>query len=196
MRYFAGLTIVPDKDNMALLPIDGSRLSLTCHYHLDVKTGTYSFQPLAAYSSGGYYAFTNIEHTPSDRFSNVSWNNPLPYTQENKAVIQGFTLDKYSRISGKLTDLSGNSVFGYLETNPNYKEDRKYRIDITDYYNSMVSNGTGGIDPELNLLIGLAGSPVQVGVDEINTFVGANNLTFQRLIVDKTPVLRIYYANY
>ena len=175
MRYFAGLTIVPDKDNMALLPIDGSRLSLTCHYHLDVKTGTYSFQPLAAYSSGGYYAFTNIEHTPSDRFSNVSWYNPLPYTQENKAVIQGqngymlkmklpfksdvnpyrtilkveivlepkidnfedipepttiqvFTLDKYSRISGKLTDLSGNSVFGYLETNPNYKEDRKYRI--------------------------------------------------------------------
>ena len=60
----------------------------------------------------------------------------------------------------------------------------------------MVSNGTCGIDPELNLLIGLAGSPVQVGVDEINTFVGANNLTFQRLIVDKTPVLRIYYANY
>ena len=89
MRYFAGLTIVPDKDNMALLPIDGSRLSLTCHYHLDVKTGTYTFQPLAAYSSGGYYAFTNIEHTPSDRFSNVSWYNPLPYTQENKAVIQG-----------------------------------------------------------------------------------------------------------
>ena len=64
MRYFAGLTIVPDKDNMALLPIDGSRLSLTCHYHLDVKTGTYTFQPLAAYSSGGYYAFPNIEHTP------------------------------------------------------------------------------------------------------------------------------------
>ena len=111
-------------------------------------------------------------------------------------TIQVFTLDKYSRISGKLTDLAGNSVFGYLETNPNYKEDRKYRIDITDYYNSMVSNGTGGIDPELNLLIGLAGSPVQVGVDEINTFVGVNNLTFQRLIVDKTPVLRIYYANY
>ncbi|HAH71954.1 DUF4270 family protein [Butyricimonas virosa] len=243
MRYFAGLTIVPDKDNMALLPIDGSGLSLRCHYHLDVNTGTYTFRPLAAYASGGYYAFTNIEHSPSVRFSNVSWNNPLPYSNENKAVIQGqngymlkmklpfksdvnpyrtilkveivlepkidnfedipepttiqvFTLDKYSRISGKLTDLSGNSVFGYLETNPNYKEDRKYRIDITDYYNSMVSNGTGGIDPELNLLIGLAGSPVQVGVDEINTFVGANNLTFQRLIVDKTPVLRIYYANY
>ena len=245
MRYFAGLTIVPDKDNMALLPIDGSSLSLRCHYHLDENAGIYTFFPLAYYNNdgGGYYAFTNIEHSPSARFSHVSWNNPLPYTQENKAVIQGqngymlkmklpfksdvnpyrtilkveivlepkidnfedipepttiqvFTLDKYSRISGKLTDLSGNSVYGYLETNPYYKEDRKYRIDITDYYNSMVNNGTGGIDPELNLLIGLAGSPIQVRDDEINTFVGANNLTFQRLIVDKTPVLRIYYANY
>lgn len=68
-------------------------------------------------------------------------------------TIQVFTLDKYSRITGNLTDLSGNPIYGYVETNPNYKEDRKYKIDITDYYNSMVSGGTGGIDPELNLLL-------------------------------------------
>ena len=77
-----------------------------------------------------------------------------------------------------------------------YKEDRKYKIDITDYYNSMVSGGTGGIDPELNLLIGLQGTPVQVGTSEIKTFVGMNNISFQRLIIDEVPVLRIYYANY
>ena len=107
-----------------------------------------------------------------------------------------FTLDKYSRITGNLTDLSGNPIYGYVETNPNYKEDRKYKIDITDYYNSMVSGGTGGIDPELNLLIGLQGTPVQVGTSEIKTFVGMNNISFQRLIIDEVPVLRIYYANY
>lgn len=33
IRYFNGLTIVPDEKNMALLPIDGSSLQLRCHYH-------------------------------------------------------------------------------------------------------------------------------------------------------------------
>lgn len=112
------------------------------------------------------------------------------------SIIQVFTLDKYSRITGTLKDLSGNSVYGYPETNPNYKEDRKYRIDITDYYNSMVSGVSGGIDPELYLLIGLQGTPVQLETREVKTFVGANNLSFQRLIIDEVPVLRIYYANY
>ena len=60
----------------------------------------------------------------------------------------------------------------------------------------MVSGGTGGIDPELNLLIGLQRTPVQVGTSEIKTFVGMNNISFQRLIIDEVPILRIYYANY
>lgn len=243
LQYFKGLTIVPDDANMALLPIDASSLQLRCHYHLNEKDYIYSFPALASYSSGGYYAFTNIKHTPSAWLNDVKWKNPLPYAEADQAVIQGlngymlkmklpfksdvnsyrtiikaeivlepkidnfedipeptmiqvFTLDKYSRITGNLTDLSGNPVYGYVETNPNYKEDRKYKIDITDYYNSMVSGGTGGIDPELNLLIGLQGTPIQVGTSEIKTFVGMNNISFQRLIIDEVPVLRIYYANY
>lgn len=243
LQYFKGLTIIPDDANMALLPINASSLQLRCHYHLNDKDYIYSFPALASYTSGGYYAFTNIKHTPSMWLNSVSWKNPLPYSEADQAVIQGlngymlkiklpfksdvnsyrtiikaeivlepkidnfedisepstiqvFTLDKYSRITGNLTDLSGNPVYGYVETNPNYKEDRKYKIDITDYYNSMVSGGTGGIDPELNLLIGLQGTPVQVGTSEIKTFVGMNNISFQRLIIDEVPILRIYYANY
>ena len=243
MQYFKGLTIIPDETNMALLPLDASSLQLRCHYHLDETSYTYPFRALASYSSGGYYAFTNIKHTPSEWLKDVTWKDSLSYTKAGQAVIQGlngymlkmklpfrsdvnpyrtiikaeivlepkvdnfedisepttiqvFTLDKYSRITGNLTDLSGNPIYGYVETNPNYKEDRKYKIDITDYYNSMVSGGTGGIDPELNLLIGLQGTPVQVGTSEIKTFVGMNNISFQRLIIDEVPVLRIYYANY
>ena len=106
------------------------------------------------------------------------------------SIIQVFTLDKYSRITGILTDLSGNPVYGYPEINPNYKEDRKYRIDITDYYNSIVSGVSGGIDPELYLLVGLQGTPVQVGTREIKTFVGTNNLSFQRRSPHSTNLLR------
>ena len=245
IRYFNGLTIVPDENNMALLPIDGSSLQLRCHYHLNENPSTYSFNAISSYSSGGFYAFTNIEHDsiPNTPLAKASWKNPLPFSDGDQAVIQGlngymmkmilpfktdvntyrtilkveivlepkvdnfedipepsiiqvFTLDKYSRITGILTDLSGNPVYGYPEINPNYKEDRKYRIDITDYYNSIVSGVSGGIDPVLYLLVGLQGTPVQVGTREIKTFVGTNNLSFQRLIIDEVPTLRIYYANY
>ena len=243
IRYFNGLVIVPDEKNTALLPIDGSSLQLRCHYHLNTNNYIYPFNAIASYSSGGYYAFTNFKHEPSEWLKNISWTDSLRFSEYGQAVIQGlngymlkmqlpfqssvdpyrtilkveivlepkvdnfedipeptriqvFRLDKHSRITGNLTDLSGNPVYGYLETNPYYQEDRKFKIDITDYYNSMVSSGTGGIDPELNLLIGLPGTPIQVGTDEINTFVGANNLSFQRLIIDEVPVLRIYYANY
>lgn len=243
IRYFNGLTIVPDASNTALLPIDGSSLQLTCHYHLNTTNLTYQFKSIASYNSSGYYAFTNIKHTPTEWLQNVSWSQGLSFSKAEKAVIQGlngymlkmklpyesnvdpyrtilkveivlepqvdnfediaeptrvqvFTLDKYDRITGQLSDLSGNPVYGYPETNPYYQEERKYRIDITDYYNNIVNNAASGIDPELYLLIGLPGSPVQVGTDEINTFVGSNNLSFQRLIIDKVPVLRIYYANY
>ena len=41
IRYFNGLVIIPDENNSALLPIDASTLSLTCHYHLG--TSPYSF---------------------------------------------------------------------------------------------------------------------------------------------------------
>lgn len=60
IRYFNGLVIIPDENNSALLPIDASTLSLTCHYHLG--TSPYSFSLPAA---GNFYAFTNIITFPN-----------------------------------------------------------------------------------------------------------------------------------
>ena len=68
-------------------------------------------------------------------------------------------------------------------------------IDITDYYNNMVSSGVNH-DPQLNLLIGLRGAPMQIGYDETKAMVGNVATTFDRLVIDELPILRIYYANY
>lgn len=91
IRYFNGLTIVPDEKNMALLPIDGSSLQLRCHYHLNDKSSTYSFNALASYTSGGFYAFTNIDHDsiPNTPLAKASWKEPLPFSDGGQAVIQG-----------------------------------------------------------------------------------------------------------
>ncbi|MCQ4873499.1 DUF4270 family protein [Butyricimonas paravirosa] len=239
IRYFNGLVIVPDKDNSALLPIDATSLALKCHYHLG--TSDYYFSLPAA---GGYYAFTNITHTPSEILKGISWFNPKPFNETQMGVIQGldgymlklqlpylppkesfktiikaeieltprlvnyeniseptksyiqvFTLDKYSKLTGALSDYSGNPVYGYLQTNAFYPDQRRYVIDITDYYISMVNNGNN-IDPQLNLAIGLQGTPRQIGVAEIPTMVGSVATSFDRLILDDIPVLKIYYAKY
>ncbi len=242
MNYFKGFAIVPDEDNTALLPIDASALSLTCHYHLGDATYTFSLPAV-----GGYYAFSNIEHTPQPGsvLNGINWNKPVAFTEDNFAVIQGldgymlklklpylppledyktilkveielkprlvnyenipeptnqnpiqvFVLDKYSKLISALSDYAGNAVYGYLQSNPNYPDERKYVIDITDYYTNMVSSGVN-LDPQLNLAIGLQGTPRQVGVNEFNTMVGTNSTTFARLIIEELPVLKIYYAKY
>ena len=239
IRYFNGLVIIPDKDNSALLPIDATSLALKCHYHLG--TSDYSFSLPAA---GGYYAFTNITHTPSEILQGISWFTPKSFNETQMGVIQGldgymlklqlpylppkesfktiikaeieltprlvnyenipeptksyiqvFTLDKYSKLTGALSDYSGNPVYGYLQTNTFYPDQRRYVIDITDYYISMVNNGNN-IDPQLNLAIGLQGTPRQIGVAEIPTMVGSVATSFDRLIIDDIPVLKIYYAKY
>ena len=239
IRYFNGLVIIPDENNSALLPIDASTLSLTCHYHLG--TSPYSFSLPAA---GNFYAFTNITHSPTPILKGVSWFQPLSFNKAQMGVIQGldgymlklqlpylpanesyktiikaeielkpklvnyenipeptksyiqvFALDKFSKLTGPLSDYSGNPVYGYLQSNVNYPDERKYIIDITDYYISMV-NGSGNIDPQLNLAIGLQGTPRQLGVAEIPTMVGSVATSFDRLILDDIPVLKIYYAKY
>ena len=82
-----------------------------------------------------------------------------------------------------------------LQANPDYQDSKSYVIDITDYYNSVVTSASD-IDPQLNLLIGLVGVPRQIGYNETLTMVGAVATTFDRIVIDKTPILRIYYANY
>ena len=239
IRYFNGLVIIPDENNSALLPIDASTLSLTCHYHLG--TSPYSFSLPAA---GNFYAFTNITHSPTPILKGVSWFQPLSFNKAQMGVIQGldgymlklqlpylpanesyktiikaeielkpklvnyenipeptksyiqvFALDKFSKLTGPLSDYSGNPVYGYLQSNVNYPDERKYIIDITDYYISMV-NGSGNIDPQLNLAIGLQGTPRQLGVAEIPTMVGSVAISFDRLIIDELPILKVYYAKY
>ena len=57
-------------------------------------------------------------------------------------------------------------------------------------------NGSGNIDPQLNLAIGLQGTPRQLGVAEIPTMVGSVAISFDRLIIDELPILKVYYAKY
>lgn len=246
IRYFNGLTIVPASTNTALIPLNISQLALTCHYHLGSEdaTATFTIPAYATNQNGLFYAFTNIEHTPSSWLDGVSWRDSVSFKDAQQAVVQGlngyaiklklpyipnndtyktilkaeivlspivgnsedipeltntpiqvFTLDKYSRLISALTDLSGNPVYGYLQANPDYREARTYVIDITDYYNNMISSGAE-LDPQLNLLIGLRGSPTQIGYEETKTMVGNVATTFDRLVVDELPTLRIYYAKY
>jgi len=239
INYFNGLVIVPDEGNSALFPINANTLALTCHYHLGNSNYTFSLP-----AAGGYYAFTNITHTPTEILKGISWFNPRPFNETQFSVIQGldgymlklrlpylppkedfktiikaeieltprlinfenipeptknyiqvFTLDKYSKLTGPLSDHSGNAVYGYLKVNPFYPDQRKYVIDITDYYISMANNNSN-IDPQLNLAIGLQGTPRQIGVAEIPTMVGSVATSFERLILDDIPVLKIYYAKY
>ena len=109
--------------------------------------------------------------------------------------LQVFTLDKNLRLTSILTDLSGNGVYSSLIVNPNYQDSKSYVIDITDYYNTMITSGSA-TDPQLNILIGLRGAPTQIGYDETKTMVGAVATTFDRVVVDELPTLRIYYAKY
>ncbi len=246
IRYFNGLVIVPDENNTVLFPLDASTLSLRCWYHSGATPGSFILPAYAANQYGSpYYAFTNIEHKPTDNFSGISWKNAMPFSEHNMTVVQGldgymmklklpfiptgdtyktilkvelelqpkltnfenipepgtsiplqvFKLDEYSRITGTLTNISGNAIYAVPYTNPNYPENRQYKIDITDYYKSAVANGYD-LNPQLNLLIGLAGTPAQIGPREIRTMVGYVSMTFDRLIIDETPKLRIYYAKY
>lgn len=246
IRYFNGLVIVPDKNNTVLFPLDAPNLGLKCWYHSGATTRSFTLPVYASHAYGSpYYAFTNITHEPKDDFSGVSWTKPMPFAQENMAIVQGlngymmklklpyvtsgdnyktilkvelelkprltnfenipepgstiplqvFRLDEYSRITGILTDNSGNPVYANFYTNPYYPEDRRYKIDITDYYKNVVDSGNNP-DPKLDFLIGLAGSPQQIGPREIKTMVGYVSMTFDRLIIDELPTLRIYYAKY
>ena len=110
-------------------------------------------------------------------------------------TLQIFNLDRNGRLRSALTDMAGNSVTATLQANPDYQDSKSYVIDITDYYNSVVTSASD-IDPQLNLLIGLVGVPRQIGYNETLTMVGAVATTFDRIVIDKTPILRIYYANY
>ncbi|GEM_PF-412390 len=110
-------------------------------------------------------------------------------------TLQIFSLDRYGRLRSALTDLSGNTLTASLQSNPDYQDTKSYVIDITDYYNSIVSS-VADIDPQLNLLIGLTGVPRQIGYDETLTMVGSVATTFDRIVIDEIPILRIYYASY
>lgn len=246
IRYFNGLTIIPDPENTALIPLDVSNIQLQCFFHAgnDQESSSFSIPAYAASTYGQYYAFTNIERKPTTWLEGVNWKDSVSFKDAQQAVVQGlngyaiklklpyitnndsyrtiikaeivlkpiigntenipelknapiqvFTLDKYSRLISSLTDLAGNAVYGYLQANPFYQDSKSYVIDITDYYNNMVSSGVNH-DPQLNLLIGLRGAPMQIGYDETKAMVGNVATTFDRLVIDELPILRIYYANY
>ena len=248
IRYFNGLAIVPASTNTALIPVDISKVSLTCHYHAgsDQSTGSFSLPAFALVdqSLGMYFSFTNIKHSPSAWLEGVNWKDSIPFSTNKQAVVQGlngyalkmklpyiadndayktilkaeivlkpvignaedvpelknttlqvFSLDRNGRLRSALTDLSNNPLTATLQANPDYQDSKSYVIDITDYYNTMVTSGSD-IDPQLNLLIGLVGSPRQIGRDETLTMVGTVATTFDRVVIDEMPTLRIYYAKY
>ena len=106
MRWFKGLVIVPDENNdfLAAIGSASSELYLRCHYHINEKVSHFDINVLAN-DEGSFYAFTNVEHSPSDSLKATNGEqapngqplnfntNSLRFTQTTQAVIQG--LDGY-----------------------------------------------------------------------------------------------------
>ncbi|WP_294143336.1 DUF4270 family protein [uncultured Sanguibacteroides sp.] len=104
-----------------------------------------------------------------------------------------FVSDRENGLKGVLLNGSGKPVYGYLFQNSTNVNDRKYTIDITDYYNSLVS-GVPPIDQNIHLLLGLPGT--LRSQDNINLMEGNISSSFNRVVLEEVPVLRIYYTQY
>jgi len=105
-----------------------------------------------------------------------------------------FLSDQHSALLGIPTDYNGNSVYGYYYQNSNNVDDRKYTIDITDYYTNMVTS-PAVIDKNIYFLVGLPGTLYRLE-DNIRLMQGEVSTSFDRMELDEVPVLRIYYIKY
>lgn len=108
---------------------------------------------------------------------------PLP------AQVSLYESDADNRILAEITDRKGNPVAGHYVADPTLREDMeelgddldKYVIDITDYYNAVRGNSTGGGKIRVLASIPIARMPYN----------------FDWLVIDRLPVLKVsYYPRY
>lgn len=79
-----------------------------------------------------------------------------------------------------ITNAAGKAVTGTLQQVYNRPEEDKYVINITDYYNTLCQNTDAQND---NYVI------VSISLSEMNS-------SFNRIVIDEVPVLKVYYAQY
>lgn len=117
-------------------------------------------------------------------------NNYTPIARQ----LGVFLSDRHNALLSIPTDYNGNAVYGYYYQNPSNVDDRKYTIDITDYYTNMVTNPAVA-DKNIYLMIGLPGSLYNLE-DHINLMQGNISSSFARMELEEVPILRIYYVQY
>lgn len=226
LKFFRGLTIVPDESNTCIMGLLADSLLLKIHYHKGENEYTVQFRPSQIYKR---YLFTNFQNQAKTPFSKLQKQTQfLPFEDAGKtAVLQGlsgymmrveipaspvddryktvikaeielnpktnsfreiaqpasigvYVTDKYNRLKSTLKTAAGKSVTGKLVKDPFNQEEDRYIIDITDYYNELTRDQHAETDNFL--LIGLQ--------------TGMFGLSFDRLIIDEIPVLKVYYAKY
>lgn len=226
LKFFKGLTIVPDESNTCIMGLLSDSLLLKIHYHKGENQYTVQFRPSQVYKR---FLFTNFENQAKAPFNKLqNQKEILPFTNAgNLAVLQGlsgymikveipatplderyktiikaeielnpktnsfreisqpsligvYVTDKYNRLKSTLKTITGKSVTGKLVKNQFNQEEDRYVIDITDYYNELTRDLHAETDNFL--LIGLQ--------------TGMFGLSFDRLVIDELPVLKVYYAKY
>lgn len=95
LRFFKGLVIVPSEENNLLASISADSLFLRCHYSIGEKALYFDMPVLSNQGGGSPYAFTNIEHEPTDglKVNNrpLGFNDTLSFYKNNMGVIQGLS---------------------------------------------------------------------------------------------------------
>lgn len=247
MEYFKALAIVPHENNSVLMSINPMNLGLTFHYHIgsleSSENTRYVWPTLVDQRTGSVgYAYTNIKYNPTSTFKDVTFTNPMPFEENNLAVIEGlnglmtkmqvpfisdsdpyktilkaeielrvntdliennlqepeylgvYIVSKENYIRGLLSNMSGTPIYGQLLRNYVDPSIKTYSIDITDFYISQVE-GVEPVLPEIYLLVGLPGSYISPW-DGYQIFTGNVANTFQRVVLNDLPRLKIYYSYY
>lgn len=112
-----------------------------------------------------------IELQP-EQYANLEFSLP--------SIINLYQSDSENKVITPILDAAGNAVSGVLYYNINTPEKNKYVINITDYYNNLCLTPNA---LENNKVI------VSVPVNGMGT-------SYNRLTVDRIPVLKVYYAKY
>ncbi len=94
-------------------------------------------------------------------------------------VLGLYRSDRLNKLVSVLTDAAGRPVTGSLVVNPVEPEKTGYVFDITDFYNTLVRQTT----TNNNYIL------VSIPLEQLST-------SFDRLSVNKRPVLKVYFAKY
>lgn len=112
-----------------------------------------------------------IELQP-EQYANLDFSLP--------STINLYQSNSENKVISPILDASGNAATGILYYNINTPEKNKYVINITDYYNALCLQPNA---LENNKVI------ISIPVNTMGT-------SYNRLTVDRIPVLKVYYAKY